>query len=302
MSKHIFLLTKPYNDDDFFNWYCYHKAMGWIIHVIANTDLKGESLYDYQLRRTIERANHVYAADPLDSYENLEGWPDQWNLFNRILNESAGIYGMKNDDIVTFIDDDEYLWFYMDYWKLAEKDTPIAKGKTYETIEDYCLNGNPDKLPLLVPQTLMSDRVLPYSDWSPVPLVDKKLFARNDKSSQGKALIIYNSNVKYDFTVKSGEEYGHVPAINGERKALVNKAAISTTTYGDLDPNACVRLYHYHLKSVDDYEKKWKRGSVSHREQWKPKDVKENLAYGNYTRFEPTMLQTNRLLMLDRKI
>ena len=114
MSKHIFLLTKPYDSDEFFNWYCYHKAMGWIIHVIANTDLKGECLADYQLRHTIERANHVYTADPRDSYENLEGWPDQWNLFNRILNESAGNYGVKNDDIVTFIDDDEYLWFYMD--------------------------------------------------------------------------------------------------------------------------------------------------------------------------------------------
>lgn len=310
MNKHIVLLTKPYDIKEWAHWYAYHKAMGWIIHVIANLDGEADTECKQAMEKKIQpgldiwygQAVNAYSSIPVhnsqyDTFEVLYGWPDQWNLFNKILNTNK--YGFREGDLVTFIDDDEYLWFYADFWKLAEAGTPEADGKHYETLAEYMKKNNPHKKPLLVPQILMSDKTLPDYDFSVKSAVSTKFYARNDQSSQGKAIIIFDPNVTYDFTFKSGEEMGHVPAINGVRDSLVNMVGESFTTYGALDPNACVRLYHYHLKSKSDYLKKWRRGSVSHPQQWKPEDVTKNLAYGNYTRLDMTMQNTCALLGLE---
>ena len=89
---HLVCLTKPYNDNDFKLWYKWHKALGIDkIHVFNN---------DSDLR--IDRY-----VNPPDTYQYIHGWPDQWNLYNKILNENT--LGFENQDIVMFLDDDEFL-------------------------------------------------------------------------------------------------------------------------------------------------------------------------------------------------
>ena len=91
---HLVCLTKPYNDNDFKLWYKWHKALGIDkIHVFHN---------DSDLR--IDRY-----VNPPDTYQYIHGWPDQWNLFNKILNENT--LKFENQDIVMFLDDDEFLWY-----------------------------------------------------------------------------------------------------------------------------------------------------------------------------------------------
>ena len=91
---HLVCLTKPYNELDFKIWYKWHKLIGIDkIHIVHN---------DSNLR--IDRY-----VNPPDCYQYLNGWPNQWQLFNDILNQNK--FGFKNEDIILFLDDDEFLWF-----------------------------------------------------------------------------------------------------------------------------------------------------------------------------------------------
>jgi hypothetical protein len=159
---------------------------------------------------------------------------------------------------------------------------------------------------VLVPQTLMSTHELWLGD-RVEPYVRTHFYRRNDASTQGKAIVKYDPKFYYDFTIKTGEEYGHVPVIwdlkknnkdTATRMSLVNGVGISKTTYGDVDYNACLRLYHYHIKSEKDWEKKINRGSAAVDHQWYATDVRANKYFGGYNTTDFTMLETFKLLEL----
>ena len=286
--KHIVLLTKPYFINDFEEWYKYHKAMGWTVHVINNrVDMP------LDLEMDLEHG---------DTYEKLDGWPNQWKLFSDILNENR--YGFKEGEYIAFIDDDEYLWFYMDYWKKVEEHDPKFEGKQYQSLENFLdeqlfsmKDNNTDVV--LVPQTLMSTPFL--HSQRPSPLIDFSLFRRDDASAQGKAIVKYHEHYSYNFDHNMGEK-GHVPAIVTDdkyiRESVVNGTAISKTTYGAVDHNACLRLYHYHIKSRYDWELKYKRGSAAVDHQWYERNIFANKNFGGYIIPDFTMLETKKLYEL----
>jgi len=296
--KHIICLTKSYNFDDLSVWFKYHDKMGYRIHLIDNdSDPSISSNIMYWLIKGTEH-----------TYEQLKGWPNQWQLFSDILNQNR--YEFKKGDLITFIDDDEYLWYYLDYWKLVEQYRPEFKGKVYEPMEDF-VNSQMKRqtdmdLPgcVLVPQTLMSTHDLWLGDRTE-PYVRTHFYRRNDTSTQGKAIIKYDPKFNYDFTIKTGEEYGHVPVIwnlnknnkdQAQRMSLVNGVGVSKSTYGDVDYNACLRLYHYHIKSDIDWKKKFERGSAAVDYQWYASDVRANKYFGGYDITDFTMLETFKLL------
>jgi hypothetical protein len=298
--KHIVCLTKSYNFDDLSIWFKYHDKMGYRIHLIDNDS--DPSISSLIMTWLIEGTEHTY--------EKLKGWPNQWKLFGDILNQNR--YEFKKGDLIAFIDDDEFLWYYLDYWKMVEQYDPKFKGKVYEPLETYL--GSMTKFQVnmgvpgcvLVPQTLMSthdfwvgERLSSYTG--------THFYRRNDVSTQGKAIVVYDPKYRYDFTVKSGEEYGHVPVIfdpmkekveNKQRCSIVNGTGISNTTYGDVDYNACLRLYHYHIKSDIDWKKKFERGSAAVDHQWYAQDVRANKYFGGYDIPDFTMVETIKLMGL----
>ena len=296
--RHIICLTKCYNYDDLFYWFKYHEKMGYRIHLIDN-DSEPEISASIT-KCLIEGTEHTY--------EKIQGWPNQWKLFSDILNQNR--YDFAENDLVAFIDDDEFLWYYLDYWKLIEQHRPEFKDKVYEPMEDF-INGQMKRqtdmdLPgcILVPQTLMSTHELWTGDRTQ-NYIETHFYRRNDFSTQGKAIVKYNSKFHYDFTIPVGKEYGHVPVIwdlnknnknTAQRLSIVNGAGISKTTYGDVDYNACLRLYHYHIKSEKDWEKKINRGSAAVDHQWYAADVRANKYFGGYDTTDFTMLETIKLL------
>ena len=299
--KHIVCLTKCYNYDDLAVWFKYHDKLGYRIHLIDNDSDK--EVMSGVMPYLIEGTNHTY--------EKITGWPNQWQLFSDILNQNR--YDFEEGDLVAFIDDDEYLWYYLDYWKLVEQYRPEFKDKVYESMEDFVNNQMKRQtdmdLPgcVLVPQTLMSTHDFWQYGNRIEPYVRTHFYRRNDASTQGKAIVKYDPKFYYDFTIKTGEEYGHVPVIwdlkknnkdTATRMSLVNGVGISKSTYGDVDYNACLRLYHYHIKSEKDWEKKINRGSAAVDHQWYATDVRANKYFGGYNTIDFTMLETFKLLEL----
>lgn len=301
--KHIIVLTKPYNNYDFAQWYKYHKACGWTIHIIDNSNDSKSLNQNQEIMNKLD-LNHG------DTYERIIGWPNQWKLFDEILNKNK--YAFKDNEIVAFIDDDEYLWFYMDYWRKIEEHQAKYKGKKYESIEDYIersiqtWNSNAGEYFIndivLVPQILLSTPFLHASRGMSESLLDFSVYRRNDISAQGKAIIKYHEYFEYCFDNDTAEK-GHTPFVklkNGEkdaeRKSLVNGSAISTTTYGAVDPSSCLRLYHYHIKSLYDWKKKFERGSAAVDHQWYDENIRKNKNYGNYTIPDFTMMEMKKLL------
>ena len=267
---HIVCLTKSYNWEDLYTWFNYHDKMGYFIHLIDNESI---SEISNKIKTKIINTRHTY--------EKLTGWANQWQLFNDILNNNK--YNINTGDFISFIDDDEYIWYKSDD----------------ETVEEYIDRQLIDSgyNSFLVPQILMSthelinDRIENY--------VYTHLYRRNDFATQGKAIIKYDPGYKYDFLIKSGEESGHVPVIfnsykNIEKKrySVVNNSGISNTTYGITDYFANLRLYHYHIKSIEDWNKKIRRGSAALAYQWYDADIRKNKYYGEYDVIDDTMFKT----------
>ena len=127
------------------------------------------------------------------------------------------------------------------------------------------------------------------------PYVMCNYYRRNDFSSQGKSIIYYSKDHKYSFS-KPTKEKGHIPMVkySGSKDWLrmakvVGSDVTKDSTYGITAHNASIRLYHYHLKSMDDWEKKWKRGSAACTEHPYMEDIKKNPGYDGYSTLDLTI-------------
>lgn len=251
---HLVCLTKTHNENDFRIWYEWYKNLRIDqIHILDN-----ESPVD--IKKYIR---------PTDTYKKIEGWANQWKLFTDILNNNE--YGFKDGDYVMFFDDDEFLWY--------------DDSKPLETllIEHFKMLEC-----LLIPQILMSTK--DFLKKRTKNLIESSTYRRNDLSNQGKAIIMYNQTSKYSFMKEQHNERGHVPFINGMRYSDVVGSGCSKTTYGLVDYNAPIRLYHYHIKSLEDWNIKIERGSAANKVQFYDKDITKNIFYGNYNVVDLTIL------------
>ena len=254
---HLVCLTKPYNELDFKIWYKWHKLLGIDkIHIFHNDS-------DLRIDRLI---------NPPDEYQYIKGWPNQWQLYNDILNKNT--LGFKNEDIVIFLDDDEFLW-------IDQKEPLDALlMKQFRMLD--CV---------MVPQILMSTKDV--TEQRSTNLIEHSYYRRNDLANQGKCILLYNDRNEYDFTKEEQNERGHIPFINGMRFSDGSK-----TTYGLVAYDAPVRLYHYHIKSLDDWKHKLERGSAANTAQIYDEDITKNKWYGDYSVIDLTMLNTAKKIGL----
>ena len=70
----------------------------------------------------------------------------------------------------------------------------------------------------------------------------------------------------------------------------------SKTTYGLVSYEAPVRLYHYHIKTMDDWKHKLERGSAANTHQIYNEDITKKLWYGGYEVIDLSMLNTAKRL------
>ena len=241
----LICLTKTYSLGDFDIWLSYH-----LLHFNRIVILDNESEVD--IKQVCDEHEQV-------EYHLIKGWPDQWHLFSDILNEKTDIK-FEQDEIVTFLDDDEYLLVTKPTEKNKIEDISPEDTDNIMRHQFHCLDC------ALMPEILMVSSV-PRDNRSCL-LPFSSIYAVKQLSSQGKAFIRWQPGFEYDFC-KEGPEIGHVPWINGIRMSDVVGSGVSKTTYGlqklpNKDDNGCrVFLLHYHIKSIAEWEKKIKRGSAA---------------------------------------
>lgn len=221
----IVCLTKAYNKDDFEHWYNYHYSLGCNIVVYDN-----ESTIDI---KSIVKNNYNFIA----------GWPNKYKLFDTILNENT--LNLNQDDYIIFLDDDEYLWYHK-----------LTYGSLRDAVDDYFKELDV----LMLPSILMSTKRLNAK--RDKNMVSECYYHRTDLNTQGESIIRYRPGTKYRFNHGSPEK-GHVPKVNDIRMSNVVSTSgtiVSKTTFGPVDYNADLRLYHYDLKSKNDWDIKVQRG------------------------------------------
>lgn len=263
---HIVCLTKTYRLDDIEAWLQYHSFLGAKVWLIDNVSIVGKS----KMRNALCKyhANYIF----------LPGFADQWHLFSDILNQKTEIK-FKEDDLVCFLDDDEYLYFNCEIQLLEQ--TIRNQFKQLDCI--------------MLPEVLMSTRKYMEKRKEILPLFST--YRRNDYSSQGKAIIWWNSWHPYDYMLHN-KEIGHIPWIDGRRYSEVIGSDVSKTTYGLTPTNLTsqpIALVHYHIKSQEDWKIKIERGSAANKSteerqngSYDP-DIHKDIKFGNYTIQDFTM-------------
>lgn len=252
----VVCLTKTYDLNNFENWLKHYSSMNCNIVI-----------YDNNSEVDIKPLVKQYGA----LYKTINGWPDQWALFDKILNKNE--LNLEDLDFITFLDDDEYLWY----------DKSIYSSIN-ESIRHYFRSLDS----LLVPEILLSSKH--FKTRLSESYIKDLYYRRNDFSSQGKSIIRYNPGSTYKFK-HSHEEQGHVPYINKIRMSDVVSdqlgSNLSKTTYGITGYDCGLRLYHYHIKSEYDWHKKIERGSAATKNDTRKngsydEDIRKNKKYGNY--------------------
>ena len=102
---HVICLTKSYNYLDFKDWFKWYLKLGCFIHIIDNDS--SIPIFDFvssYLKLGMPYHNDVNLNV---TYDKIEGWPNQYKLYEEIMKDNR--YGFQENDIIYFLDDDEYL-------------------------------------------------------------------------------------------------------------------------------------------------------------------------------------------------
>ena len=220
----VVLLTKSYNLTDFQDWLHWHlDIVGFDhCHIFDN-----ESLVD------IKSVCDKY-GDRV-SYEKIVGWPDQYNLYNRYINNESPAWW------VLPIDDDEYLsmngfknvsemivkyqklWPDMNKlsirWKNMFPNDPLAE-RGERSLLDFCKNTN--------------------ENWA-------KLFDGGNKPV--KTFVKTTNRVLYDVNTNQT----HNPISLNRPSYLCNGERLVGNWYNGPDTDSEVRLMHFQYKSKKEW-------------------------------------------------
>lgn len=255
---HFILLTKSYSENDFRCWYLYHKKL-FNAHFII---IDNESSID--IKNIIEHT---------DEYIKITGFPNQYALYNDILNNSDYF---SNGDYVITIDDDEYLYY----------------DGTQESFIKI-LNQSPTDV-ISIPQILISTHKLAKERVSTFPMPITHLYIREDYANVCKSIVRWNGCCIYNYN-KSDKVgvFGHVPCINGNKMITstphINNNDVSFDTFENsafaiIDYSSKLKLFHYHIKSEYDWNKKIQRGSAATIKPWYDSELHKNIFFENYNK------------------
>lgn len=276
MKFHFVLLTKCYDRYDLLYWFEYHckRFPEAEFHIFDN-----DSYVD--IRQLIDPSRYTY--------NRIAGFPDQKKLYSDIMNGKYGEF-FEQDDLVAFIDDDEYLY---------------ANDKNYDGILDLErvmeLCRTTEYNTLCLPHINISSKELLNDRNTSMSMPSTLTYRRADTETTVKCIVRYGRESRYEWKSTPDDPAGHVPYVNGVRKACVFTGWVGKDEYGRFMPNrpevltfplrtsmasvdytSNIRLYHYHLKSRWDWSKKIERGSCARVIPWYSKDIEKNMFYGKY--------------------
>ena len=295
MKLHFVLLTKAYSEYDLRYWLEYHHSR---FDRAKFTVIDNESIVDVK-----SIFDGVLGAKEYN-YIRLNGFPDQRKLYGDLMN---GEYGniFEENDAVAFFDDDEYFYLRdkndvddkLDYERVLEE--AFGMNSILDTF--FSIRYDTLAIPHL---NISTERLLDDRNPSvPLPiLADRR---RDDKEATVKCIVHYSSEKKYEWKIQAGiDEAGHVPFVNGYRNAAVFTAwldeneecgtkiltfPLDNTSFATIDYNSNVCLFHYHIKSRSDWNKKIERGSCASIVPWYSKDIEKNCFYGGYDTIDRRM-------------
>ena len=290
LQLNFVLLTKCYDPYDFKYWFEYHsKRFPSARFIVFDNDSPVD------IRSAVDPEKYRYFR--------ICGFPNQKQLYGDIMNKQYGEL-FKDGDAVCFIDDDEFLYCH----------DPNA-GEHEIHLEKVLSRGLEQYDTLVLPHINMSEPELPKDRKTYLGMPNTGHYHRSDESATVKCFVRYRSDKKYAWGIQTGvDEAGHVPFVNGERKAAVFTAwfdkevgcskglffPIGNTSFAQIDYDSNVRLYHYHLKSRWDWDQKIKRGSCAGVIPWYSEKVEENCFWGDYTVKDESMaLEFNRLVKIE---
>lgn len=223
----VVVLTKSYNIFDFKDWLDYHL-----------NELKFDHCHVFDNESFVDVEKLCSSFQEKITYEKIIGWPNQYALYNRYLNNET------RAEWVLTIDDDEFLWMKnfkhvndMIYhyqqkwpdmvklsvrWKSMFPNNPNEERKT--SLMDFCKNDN-EKLADLFP-----------GGNKPV-----KTFVKTDS--------------KIEFSILK-QNQTHNPIVDGKPSYMCNgEKFFGNWFYGPYTDNE-LRLLHYQYKSKKEWE--WK--------------------------------------------
>jgi hypothetical protein len=276
MKSLLICLTKHNNLLNFYDWALYHKKLGFNrILIIDNNSI-------VNIKTICENLNLEYI------YYN-ETWPNQNKLYDTLF-----LNNIENDTFVTCIDDDEFFWIDNMF------------NNINEAINWYYLTYNYDVF--YFPWNFMSSDTLFESNnnfW-----INTLTYRKNNQLSvgiQGKSIIKFNKNneYKWDFTFLNKNIGGHMPFINNKRIAINSEGEIVEGLYSlpdtklDNSTNAKIRLFHYHIKSSEDWNWKIKRGSAANINQIYDNDINKDRFFGNYILKDISMIKAKERFIND---
>lgn len=228
----VVLLTKSYNLQDFKDWLHWHLDIVGFNHA---------HIFDNESSVDIKSVCDSY-GDKV-TYELVKGWPNQYALYNRYINNESPAWW------VLPIDDDEYLWmknftnvndmimFYQDKWKDMTKlsirwknmfPSKVDDERNGQSLMDFCKNSNENWAKAM--------------DGGNLPV---KTFVRTSK--------------KLDYSLVSNETHNPV---NGDLSYMCNGARLKgnwfrTGPFNDED----LKILHYQFKSKKEWITKCNRNN-----------------------------------------
>ena len=259
----ICILTKPRFKEDIdysIEWYLLHSEDFNLRNITVYCNFHYE--YSYPDDRVI-----IKRALP---YENFHR---QKEIYLEYL--QSGI--PQEGDYIIFCDDDEFFYY----------DKNVLNMTLSQLLEKF------NKKLYKVPEILMSTDSIQDDRWKSPNLMRFCQYRRNDKTGQVKSIIKYSKKYTYDFTTVMNESHLplHTPSINGKLQNSIlytkNKTKEITTytddtSYSLIEYDFPLRLYHYAIKTVSDWNYKIRRGSAASETPWYDKSLYKNIFYGNY--------------------
>lgn len=243
----VVLLTKSYNLQDFKDWLHWHlDIIGFdCCHIFDN-----ESSVD------IKSVCDLY-GDRV-TYELIKGWPNQYALYNRYINNESPAWW------VLPIDDDEFL-YVSDKYNNNVNEMLISVSAQHNDWNKICVGWRN-----LFPKEYTEERtnehlILNATGWS-----DQASMIWQVGNLPVKTIV--KTSQKYDWTDRIGHST-HDPLINGKYIPGKTLYGIEVKNSWQIKPtpdNAEIILYHYQFKCYKDwYYKCTKRKSAATTADWK---------------------------------
>ncbi len=222
----VVLLTKSYNLQDFKDW------MHWHLDIIGF-----QRCHVFDNESSVDIKSECQKYGDRVTYELVRGWPNQYALYNRYINNETPAWW------VLPIDDDEFLWM-----------------KSFKNVNQMLLHYQ-HKWPDMNKMSIRWENKFPKNPKS--IRGDMSLMEFNTESNSKWAELFVGGNKPVKTFVRTSENiiYSEATAethnpITGIKSYLCNGERLQYNWYYGPDTDTEVKLFHYQYKSAAEWE--WK--------------------------------------------